>query len=148
MVHQSGHALYNTERRDTLEECGVSLERQSNGDIIAVGTSANYETGNNRFIVARLRPNGTLVWCNRYGSVQGLQFYPNESCNGLRNGMPVIAVVGQVLENGQGHTFLSCIRADNGLELWRRRYDSNGYHDDGNDVVPHPLTALYGRRSN
>lgn len=135
--------LYNTERHDTLEECGVSLELQSNGDIIAVGTSANYNTGNNRFIVARLRPNGNLVWCNRYGSGQGIKFYPNESCNGMRSGVPVITVVGHVEEDGLNHTFLSCIRAGTGVELWRRRYESNGSRDEGNDVVQNPFNQRF-----
>lgn len=135
--------LYNTERRDTLEECGVSLERQGNGDIIVVGTSANYSTGNNRFIAARLSLYGEIRWCYRYGSVQGLQFYPNESCNGLRNSVPVVAIVGHVHENGQGHTFVSCIQAGSGLEVWRRRYDSNGFHDDGNDIVQNPANQRF-----
>jgi hypothetical protein len=37
----------------------------------------------------------------------------------MRNHEEVVAVVGHIHDAGIGHTFLSCIKATNGMELWR-----------------------------
>ncbi len=124
-----------------MSECGVSIERQRNTDVIVVGRSD--QMGDLRFTASRFSAAGVLLWSNRYSSPRGLQFLPNESCNGFRDGTEVVAVVGHIHTAGIGHTFLSCIKASNGLEIWRRQYVSEQYHDDGTDVVQNPADGRY-----
>jgi len=50
----------------------------------------------------------------------------------------VITIVGHIHDAGIGHTYLSCIKASTGVEIWRRQYFSRHDHDDGTDVVQNP----------
>lgn len=115
-----------------IGESGVSLERQSNNDIIVIGKSNSY-----KFSVSRFTQTGTLIWSHRYGT-DGFLYIPIESCNGKRGGQEVVAVTGLVHESGFGHSFLSCIKASNGVEFWRQRYNSGHYYDEFTDVVQNP----------
>ena len=125
----------------TISECGIAIERQPNTDIIVVGRSD--QVGDLRFSVSRFSAAGVLIWSNRYGSSEGLQFIPNESCNGIVKTTEVITVVGHIHDGGIGHTYLSCIKASTGAEIWRRQYISRHDHDDGTDVVQNPADSRF-----
>ena len=124
-----------------ISECGISIEVQPNRDVIVIGRSDLM--GNLRFTASRISSAGVLIWSFRYGSNTGLQFIPNESCNGKKGNMDAVTVVGHIHNAGIGHTFVSSIRAGNGQEFWRRRYDSDHDHDDGTDLVQDPATSRY-----
>ncbi len=117
------------------DERAVSVERQSNGDVTVVGNSLNTSNGVNEFAVARFSSAGAQIWSFRYttGSTgsPGSGFEALEACNGFRANLAVIAVTGR----SNSHTFLSCINAANGAELWRRTYNSGMNSDQGTDVV-------------
>lgn len=120
------------------DERGVSVERQSNGDVIVVGNSKNItSTANlNEFLVSRFSAAGAQIWSHRYGTGTGAgSAYCEalEACNGFGgNNLAVIAVTGKTSTN---HTFLSCINAATGLEIWRKLYSSGLSADQGTDVV-------------
>ncbi|NOT38715.1 MAG: T9SS type A sorting domain-containing protein [Saprospiraceae bacterium] len=118
-------------------ELGVSLERQSNNDIIVVGQSKY------KFSVSRFSQSGNLIWSYRYGSGD-IVFVPYESCNGKRGGQHVIAIAGFAHEIDMGtHSYVSCIRASNGLEFWRHRYYSGQFYDEANDIVQNPKSGQF-----
>ncbi|MBC7774000.1 MAG: T9SS type A sorting domain-containing protein [Phycisphaerae bacterium] len=130
-----------------VDECGVSVERQSNGDVVVVGSSN--KSGFFKIVMARfsMANNGTLLWCYRYGSDLGLSFEPAEACNGMRPspnpGAPpvaVIAVTGKYTKAGPSyyHTFLFLVNAQSGTEIWRQTYNSIDAQDEGLDVVYKP----------
>ncbi len=131
----------------TLDECGVSVERQSNGDVVATGRSLNPSTNISRIIMARFTSAGAFVWCFRYGSTNTLSFIPDEACNGLRpspnpggGNFGTVAVTGRYTETGVdgNHTFLFLVNATNGAEIWRKTYHSGNTNDEGLDVVYKP----------
>lgn len=127
----------------SLSECGISLESQSNRDIIVVGRTNAGGDFQSRFSVSRFSSFGVLIWSNRYSSPHD-QYIPNESCNGLRGKQEVVTVVGHIHDElGIGHTYLSCIRASNGSEFWREQYNSRHEHDDGTDLVQNPSDQGY-----
>lgn len=123
---------------------GVSLERQPNGDVIAVGKSTNRSNNHEEFTATRFNFGGTPLWSYRYSSPEDLDFYPAESCNGKLKNRGVMAVVGQVVGDFQEyHTFLSCINVINGVELWRNWYDSEYPEDAGTGVTWSPVTGNF-----
>jgi len=117
------------------DERSVSVERQANGDVTVVGNARNTTNGVNSFVVARFSSAGAQIWSFRYvaGTTApvGTGFEALEACNGFRAGVPVVAVTGK----SNSHTFLSVINAANGIELWRRVYNSGFNNDQGTDVV-------------
>ncbi len=137
-----------------VDECGVSVERQSNGDVVVTGSSRNPISGISKIVVARfsMAENGKLLWCYRYGSDEGLSFEPAEACNGFRpspnpggGSVPVIAVTGKYIQAGVGgnHTFLFLLNAQFGTEIWRQTYNSGRSHDEGLDVVYKPAANQF-----
>lgn len=136
----------------SLHECGVSVERQSNGDVVATGRSLNPATNISRIVMARFTAAGGLVWCFRYGSSNNLSFVPAEACNGLRpspnpgGGMiGVVAVTGRYTVTGVdgNHTFLFLVNASTGAEIWRQTYNSGNLLDEGLDVVYKPAANQF-----
>lgn len=130
-------------------DAGVSVERQPNGDVIAIGKSTDLSTGIGEMIAARFTPAGIMVWSNRYrhGSLVG-SLVPAESCNG--NGgnpaVPVVAVTGAFVTGpapGNMHTFGSCINAATGAEIWRSTYNSGLFIDEGLDIVQKPTNGPF-----
>lgn len=122
-----------------LQGRAVSVERQSDGDVIVTGTHPSQSTYQKYyFFAARFRSSGATEWSNRYHSeTYNHSFEAVEACNGERSGDAVIAVTGRMRTSGsEGHrTFLSCIDAVTGAEIWRRSYASSADRDSGNDVV-------------
>ncbi len=136
----------------SLDECGVSVERQSNGDVVATGRSLNPATNISKIVIARFTAAGGLVWCFRYGSSNNLSFVPTEACNGLHPSpnpggakFGVVAVTGSYTESGVdgNHTFLFLVNAATGAEIWRRTYNSGNLLDQGNDVVFKPAANQF-----
>lgn len=128
------------------DEIGMSLERQSNGDIIVVGRSKHLATGTQRMIAGRFTPTGGLVWMNRYNPPANTHIIPAESCNGLRTNqnVAVIGVAGQYIDAQSNiRTFGSCIDAATGSELWRRYYNSTLASDEGFDIVMNPANKKF-----
>lgn len=117
------------------DERSVSVERQANGDVTVVGNAKNTSNGVNSFVVARFSSAGAQIYSFRYvagtANPVGTGFEALEACNGFRAGAPVVAVTGKT----NSHTFLSCIDAATGNELWRRIYNSGFNNDQGTDVV-------------
>lgn len=117
------------------DERSVSVERQSNGDVTVVGNARNTSSGVNSFVVARFSSAGAQVYSFRYvagtANPVGTGFEALEACNGFRANVAVVAVTGRT----NSHTFLSCINAANGTEIWRRVYNSGMPQDQGSDVV-------------
>jgi hypothetical protein len=128
-----------------LDGRAVSVERQANGDVIVTGAHPRQSTYHQPyFFAARFNSNGALLWSNRYHSdAPGYSFEATEACNGLRSGVSVIAVTGRMWTNGEQfhRTFLSCIDAATGTEIWRRSYASTASQDGGADVVYKPASA-------
>ncbi|MEO1260832.1 MAG: T9SS type A sorting domain-containing protein [Bacteroidota bacterium] len=129
------------------KESGVSIERQSNGDIVVIGRSKDLNSGLKQIIGTRLTAGGTVVWARRYGSSPGANFMPNESCNGLRNTMfgqvQVVAITGKYEETGNANTFVSLVNAATGFEIMKKVYLSNGVSDQGRAIVQHPNNLRY-----
>jgi len=117
------------------DERAVSVERQANGDVTVVSNSRNLVNNVNAFVVARFSSAGAQLWSFRYNTgttgAPGTGFEALEACNGFRGNIAVVAVTGK----SNNHTFLSCINAATGAELWRRTYNSGSQNDQGTDVV-------------
>lgn len=134
-------------------EGGVSIERQSNGDIIIVGSSHSATPGasKSKIVMARFDRNLVLKWSNRYESA-GLSFEPKEACNGsnifsLDPSNPagtifirdVIAVTGVTdIETGGRHTFHLVVNAMTGTVAHTKIYHSRFKEDRGLDIVYRP----------
>ncbi|MDX1911388.1 MAG: T9SS type A sorting domain-containing protein [Saprospiraceae bacterium] len=134
----------NTDAGGALVENGVSVERQSNGDVILTVSGYSPSANNYRFTVARFNSGGGQLWSNRYyGTDSGQSFEATEACNAVRSGAATIVVTGRSWTSGSPdhHTFLSCIDAATGAELWRRNYNSNMTRDAGIDVVYKPANG-------
>jgi|GEM_PF-1312663 len=131
--------LPNGEGGVVLNEYGVSVERQSNADVLVTGASRHPSTNVFRFIVARFSSAGGFMWSQRYATTTTSQGYEAiEACNGFRSGVAVLAVTGRYRvtpTTTDNHTFLSCINATTGVENWRRVYNSAIGPDAGLDVV-------------
>ncbi|MFN0216742.1 MAG: T9SS type A sorting domain-containing protein [Saprospiraceae bacterium] len=128
----------------TLNERGVSVERQSNGDVILTASAYSSTANNHRFSVSRFTGAGAQVWSNRYyATTTGQSFEATEACNAIRSGVQVIAVTGRYQATGLANTrtFLSCINATTGVEIWRRSYDAGLNADQGLDVVYKPANG-------
>ncbi len=126
------------------DEGGVAVERQANGDVIAIGRSKQLSTGVKRMIAARFTAAGVPVWSFRYHPPAGTGIVPAESCNG-RNGLnDVVAVTGKYIDaGGIERTFACSILASTGAEQWRRYYASPNLGDEGLDIVQNPATKRY-----
>jgi hypothetical protein len=136
--------LPNADASGALDERAVSVERQSNGDVILTASAYSPAAGNHRFTVSRFTSAGTQVWSNRYfGATTGQSFEATEAANAVRSGVAVLVVTGRywVAGNAASHTFLSCIDAATGNEVWRRSYDSGLERDAGIDVVYKPANG-------
>ncbi len=137
-------ALPNFDASGNLDERGVSVERQPNGDVILTTSGYNAVVGNYRFSVSRFNSVGTQLWSNRYyANTSGQSFEATEACNAIRSGAETIVVTGRfwVADNSNPHSFLSCINAGTGVEIWRRSYDSGFTADAGLDVVYKPANG-------
>ncbi|MBC7775738.1 MAG: T9SS type A sorting domain-containing protein [Phycisphaerae bacterium] len=135
----------NNDVSGTLIESGVSVERQSNGDVIITSNGFNQAANNHRFSVSRFNSAGGQLWSNRYYATLTTQnFEATEACNAVRSGVDVIAVTGRYRATGVAntHTFLSCINATTGVEIWRRSYDAGQNGDQGLDVVYKPANGV------
>lgn len=130
-------------------EAGVSIERQANGEIIVIGTSYDPLALVSRPVASRLNAaTGAPIWAVpvfRYGSAAGQSFDAKESCNGVINGVAVVAITGKHSFNNVGHTFAFTINAATGAEVWANRfvYLSNGATDLGHCIVQNPLTQRF-----
>ncbi|MFN0037184.1 MAG: T9SS type A sorting domain-containing protein [Saprospiraceae bacterium] len=137
--------LPNTENGLSLDERGVSVERQPNGEVILTASGFSVPANNHRFSVSRFNgTTGAQLWSNRYyGTTTGQNFEATEACNAIRSGVEVIAVTGRYRATGVAnhHTFLSCINATTGVEIWRRSYDAGQNGDEGLDVVYKPANG-------
>lgn len=134
-----------------FDEEGVSLERQSNGDVIVIGQSLQRPTPNTpatmRFIAARFPAAcAPPVWSFRYFAPANYHLKPAESCNGLNTAqnVPVVAITGRATDpNGNSRTFGAMLDAATGNEIWRRIYNSGGAKDEGTDIVQNPANKKY-----
>lgn len=136
--------LPNFDASGNLDERGVSVERQSNGDVILTASGYSASAGNHRFSVSRFNSGGTQLWSNRYyASTSGQSFEALEACNAIRSGVETIVVAGRfwVAGSNNPHSFLSCINASTGVEIWRRSYDSGFTADAALDVVYKPANG-------
>ena len=132
-----------------FRDAGVSLERQPNGDVVAIGKSMDLSGNLSQMIAARFTAGGALVWSRRYrtGNSPG-SIIPAESCNGMAGNplVQVVAVTGAYvtgLAPGVTHTFASCINAATGTELWRCTYNSGLASDEGYDIVQKPTSGPF-----
>jgi hypothetical protein len=132
----------------TLDESGVSVERQSNGEVIVTISGYNAVANNYRFGLARFTSAGAQIWSNRYYSGINYQGYEaTEACNGFATvagvNTAVVAVTGRYRSAaGQPtRTFIACINAVTGAAIWRRTYNSNQQRDEGLDIVYKPANG-------
>ncbi len=137
--------LPNNDASGNLDETGVSVERQSNGDVVLTANGYNVVANNYRFSVSRFSSAGGQLWSNRYyATTSGQSFEATEACNAFRSGVATIVVTGRFWTAGSvnPHTFLSCVNASTGVEIWRRSYDSGFTSDAGMDVVYKPANGV------
>lgn len=130
------------------DERGVSIELQSNGDVIVIGRSQDVNSGLRQMVASRVQANGTVTWVNRYVSPGGDDISPIESCNGIRRfkggfTVNVVAVTSKWEQAGVVQTFVSLLNANTGNEIWRKTYLSNGTADKGNAIVQNPNNLRY-----
>ncbi|MBC7777939.1 MAG: hypothetical protein H7246_21070 [Phycisphaerae bacterium] len=134
-------------------EMATTLESVSDGVIVAGNAKYNsLQVTNNRFFVARFKlTNNKLVktWSNRYfdGDVDSLKanFTVGKTCMGTSGNNPVIVITGSYVKKGTSgtHSFISCINANTGSELWRRYVQSGFKTDEGADIVQDPATKNF-----
>jgi hypothetical protein len=140
--------LPNSDNSGTLDESGVSVERQSNGDVVVTLSGYNAANNNYRFAMARFSSAGVQLWSNRYYSGTGYQgFEATEACNGIAPvggvNTAVVAVTGRYRSAaGQPtRTFIACVNAATGAAIWRRTYNSSQQRDEGLDIVYKPANG-------
>lgn len=147
--------IANTTGTIQFRDGGISIERQPNGDVVAIGRSTDLTSNLGQMIAARFTAAGALVWSNRYrsGNVVG-SIIPAESCNGNAGNplVQVVAVAGAFVNAaGVRRTFGSCIDAATGVELWRTYYSSGLTSDEGLDIVQKGTSGVFmmvGRATN
>ncbi len=66
-----GNRLWNRVYQSTFTTTGFSIETANNGDILVAGLSDTTASGGLSTIVMRLRPDGTVIWSNRYAGTVG-----------------------------------------------------------------------------
>ncbi len=136
-----------------LGEMATALESVSDGVIVAGNAQYNsLQVTNKRFFVARFKlTNNKLVqsWSYRYYDTDAdpkkANFTIGKTCMGKSGDTPVVVVTGSYVKKGTSgtHSFVSCINAVDGTELWRRYIQSGFKVDEGADIIQDPATKNF-----
>ena len=127
---------------------GFSLELQTNGDVIAIGTYGSFVPGNYQsgIMAGRFTSNGNLSWGYRYRFNGGQIYHVNGSCNGTATfftTIPTVAITGRVEYIDNSRTLAFCINANTGEELFRRQINSANDSDEGHDILQDPVSKNF-----
>ncbi len=105
-------------------ECGHSAVRLSNGDLLLVGSTFSYGSGDYDIYLVKVDSTGTMIWSKTYGGSGTEYGYDIQMTSDSG-----FVIVGSTTSSGSGKSDLYLIKINaSGTELWSKTY--GGSEDD------------------